>query len=1163
MVHEEKFNDLIRTRIRNTSSDHLITSFRIWLDAGDLMSRDVVTISSDERAVLAAKVMAENSISCVVVTDNDAVVGILTERDFLRKAVAKKMDFNRIRVAEIMSYPVVSISPDLSILEASSIAAEKHIKQLPVLKEGHLVGIITQTNLIQALTSYGMWWDIEDIMNCDVACLQSGAIVAEAAEIMISRNISCIIVLEAEDVIGVFTERDLVKRVIAPQKNPSKIKIKEAMSYPPVSVAPECSVFSASRIMEKRNIRRLPVIENKRLRGIVTQTDIFTAVKNKLQAEEVKSIQVLIIDDDQADARILQRCFSCCRKHSVKTECAADVSEALEEIESRHFDLIFLNDGHSGQVRAREVLERFIEESINIPVIVITEQEDQHLTAELMEMGACDYITKERLTPELIEKIILKTAERHIFGIMQKSSEEALRQSEERYRRITNAITDYIFTVYFENGSVVKTIHSDASVGVTGYTSEEFAADAYLWINMVHPEDQEAVRNQIARCISGEEIEPLEHRIVHKDGAVCWLRSTLVRHYAPSGVLLSYDGLLQDITERREMQEKLDRKQRNLEAIFDAAPVGMLLIDENMVAKRVNEAIKQIVKKEFSEIINNLFCRALSCINSTYDEAGCEYKQACEACLLRKTIEDILHCGESVHEVNFQPTLKVGSEEISPWLCISAEPVMIDGLKHVVVALDDITDRKYAEEELSRAKKEAEEAQMELEQVNLQLEASAEQANLLAQEAVIAGQAKSQFLANMSHEIRTPMNAVIGFSDLLSEEQLTNEQKHYVNIIRESGRSLLELINDILDFSKIEAGKLDIEIIDCSLEQLLAVIGSLMRPSANKKGLKFEILQCGRLPVKIRTDPVRLRQCLINLINNAIKFTEQGHVHVKVSLRTDNDRPYVRFDVEDTGIGITTNRQEGIFEAFTQADGSTSRKFGGTGLGLAITKQLTKLLGGSLSISSEVGKGSVFSLTIPAGVDVKSQPLFDRNNLAEKLTDELSTAEEEKFIGRVLIAEDSPTNQMLIKLLLERLGLELTIVEDGQEAVDKALSESFDLIFMDIQMPNMNGYEATETLRKNEITTPIIALTAHAMKGDKEKCISAGCDDYLAKPIDRKKLLKTIQKYLPLRSESFSERIDSVKSEVDELGQLCFDGIGSQGQSDDCTEALSDKKVKK
>jgi CheY-like chemotaxis protein/HPt (histidine-containing phosphotransfer) domain-containing protein len=300
---------------------------------------------------------------------------------------------------------------------------------------------------------------------------------------------------------------------------------------------------------------------------------------------------------------------------------------------------------------------------------------------------------------------------------------------------------------------------------------------------------------------------------------------------------------------------------------------------------------------------------------------------------------------------------------------------------------------------------------------------------------------------------------------------------------------------------------------------------------------------------------------LINLINNAIKFTEKGHVYVSVSIREIKKEPYIRFDIEDTGIGVPPDKQQLIFEKFVQADGGTTRKFGGTGLGLPITKQLAHLLGGELTLTSEADKDTVFSLTIPAGVDVKSQPLLSEHDFMSESSRQIGAAEQDKFSGRILVAEDSKTNQMLINLLLGKFGLQATTVGDGKQAVDKALSQQFDLIFMDMQMPNMNGYEATKQLRSKGITTPIVALTAHAMKGDDKKCFSAGCDDYLAKPIKHETLLETIRKYLSSESRASSQRADSASSGADEPGRLCSDKTPSQAKSSESVNVQSAEEV--
>jgi len=411
--------------------------------------------------------------------------------------------------------------------------------------------------------------------------------------------------------------------------------------------------------------------------------------------------------------------------------------------------------------------------------------------------------------------------------------------------------------------------------------------------------------------------------------------------------------------------------------------------------------------------------------------------------------------------------------------------------------------------ELETARAAAETARLQAEQINRQLQASVGHANLMAQQAMDAGQSKNEFLAEISHQIRIPMNAIIGFSEMLADDNLTEQQKKQVGIILESSRQLLQLINDILDFSKIEAGNLEIEIAECTLESVLAAVESLMRPLATEKSLQFEIIRSQPLPEFIRTDSTRLKQCLINLVSIAVRFTERGYVYVRVFWDNSGSNPFIRFDVECTQSVLSSERQQYVFG-----------RSGAARLGLTITQRLAEFLEGSVTIGSLTGKGSVFTLTIPIGMPPAPQAAAARrvDAAAKKLSAQM--IDSLKLGGRVLLAEDSPTNQALVELLLKKLGVEVVIVENGQQAVQKALAEKFDVILMDIQMPVMDGYEATNQLRKNGVKVPIIALTAYAMKGDDEKCFAAGCSDYLSKPIDRKKLIVTIMKYLAVKGLS-------------------------------------------
>jgi signal transduction histidine kinase/CheY-like chemotaxis protein len=378
--------------------------------------------------------------------------------------------------------------------------------------------------------------------------------------------------------------------------------------------------------------------------------------------------------------------------------------------------------------------------------------------------------------------------------------------------------------------------------------------------------------------------------------------------------------------------------------------------------------------------------------------------------------------------------------------------------------------------------------------------------------ALEGNRAKSDFLANMSHEIRTPMTSIIGYADLLLEPTLSQaDRSGHVETIRRNGSHLLQIINDILDLSKIEAGKMTVELLPCSLPQVVAEVASLMRVRAKEKGIAFEVIFHGPIPRSVQSDEMRLRQIVINLVGNAIKFTERGSVRIVVRCDgAEGPSPRLAVEVVDTGIGLTPEQKERLFKPFTQADASTTRRFGGTGLGLTICKRLAGLLRGDLTIESSPGRGSVFTFSIPTG-DLSGVPMLESATEAMLAPEKkVSTAKNAAGGVRVLLAEDGPDNQRLIATYLRRSGAEVTIVENGRLAVEAALAATYDLILMDMQMPVLDGYGATSQLRQGGYAAPIVALTAHAMAGDRERCIRAGCDDFLTKPIARSALVETV-----------------------------------------------------
>ncbi|HRX86035.1 MAG TPA: ATP-binding protein [Phycisphaerae bacterium] len=431
------------------------------------------------------------------------------------------------------------------------------------------------------------------------------------------------------------------------------------------------------------------------------------------------------------------------------------------------------------------------------------------------------------------------------------------------------------------------------------------------------------------------------------------------------------------------------------------------------------------------------------------------------------------------------------------WMRVSKVPLRDHSgqIIGVMGTFEDVTRERETKEELKRAKEEAE----------------------------LASRSKSAFLANMSHEIRTPMTAILGFADLLCDPALDAQQRaEHVDTIRRNGEHLLALINDILDLSKIEAGRLEVETIRCNPAEIVNDVFALMRGRAAAKNLPFDVEFTSQLPQHIDSDPTRIRQILVNLVGNAIKFTEMGTVRLVVQCRAEENRHILSFDVVDSGIGMTRAQIVRLFRPFVQADTSTRRMFGGTGLGLAISKRLAEMLGGALTVSSAPRAGSTFRLTLKLNVPAEvpwHQPAAGAATQHHAPCAPCANDAQPLVGVRILLAEDGPDNRRLITHVLNRAGAELRVVENGRDAADFALTaaeagQPYHVILMDMQMPILDGYDATRLLRSRGYRGPIIALTAHAMSSDRAVCLDAGCNDYATKPIKRKELFATIHKWL-------------------------------------------------
>ncbi|MEW5894239.1 MAG: ATP-binding protein [Candidatus Omnitrophota bacterium] len=388
-----------------------------------------------------------------------------------------------------------------------------------------------------------------------------------------------------------------------------------------------------------------------------------------------------------------------------------------------------------------------------------------------------------------------------------------------------------------------------------------------------------------------------------------------------------------------------------------------------------------------------------------------------------------------------------------------------------------------------------------------------------------ASEAKTMFLANMSHEVRTPMNTIMGMVDLTLDTELTPEQRDYLQTVKNAADILLSLLNDILDLSRVEAGKIQLEDIEISIDRTIRSVCKTMDILAKNKGLSLQWLTDEKVPDLVKGDPVRLRQVLVNLINNAIKFTSKGKIEVEVKVTSiSEEKCLLLFSVKDEGIGIEKDKQEKIFEVFTQEDVSTTRQFGGTGLGLAICKKLLELMGGSIWVESEKGRGSKFYFNIPFQIVRKDEvpEALQEDSIELQLMEQISIKKSHEAVVKkenihILLAEDNMVNQRMTQRMLEKKGWQVTVANQGQEVLDLLMKQSFDLILMDAQMPVIDGWEATKQIRESEKTTgghiPIIALTARVMAGDRKKCLDAGMDGYVSKPIDRSQLFEVVESF--------------------------------------------------
>ena len=602
-----------------------------------------------------------------------------------------------------------------------------------------------------------------------------------------------------------------------------------------------------------------------------------------------------------------------------------------------------------------------------------------------------------------------------------------------------------------------------------GYGQDEIANSFAEWESRVHPADLERSRQLVRDYLDGDiSVYENVHRLRHKEGHYVWILARGRALRGADGKAYRMVGTHVDVSEQKSVAEKF-------QAIFQHSTDGYVLLDtlfHIIDSNPVSRALLGASADEFDGRDLFAFSPPEQPDGSASDEAA------------RSWLKRALGTGFTRFEWCFR---RNDGEELPAEVTLVR--IVLDDRKLLFANIHDLTDRKRTEAILRRAEEEQRDARRQAE---------------------AASRAKSDFLATMSHEIRTPMNGVLGMLQLLEETDTTPRQSRYIDLAQQSARSLLSIINDILDLSKVEAGRLELDTVAFDARALVQEVMALFEERAEEKGLQLRLRVQRAPPSALLGDPGRLRQILVNLVGNALKFTDAGTVSVRLASKPrDDGRCEVTISIRDTGIGIDEDTRARLFQPFTQADATTTRRYGGTGLGLAICRKLTELMGGRIWVESKSGAGAEFRVRIP----------FSR---AEETAGQAAPAPPaDPAVGRgrrALLVEDNPINQTVARAMLGRLGLYVTTVANGEQALDALAEGSFDLVLMDVQMPVMDGYEATRRLRvleeeKGRKRTPVVALTANAMPEHRDACLAAGMDDYLAKPIVREELSNIVQRW--------------------------------------------------